>query len=77
MRQKRKTIDELAQERLPESINTAIKNIEISVVIQKTTWFHILIDRTRCELNIAVPWGAAATFVIALTKLGKHFKFWS
>jgi len=70
MRKPRQTIDELAQETLPESVQTAIHGMELSVVTQKSS-LHVVMHRTRLELKAVLDWGKALALVLSLMKIWK------
>jgi hypothetical protein len=75
MRKARQTIDELAEERLPESINGAIHGMELSIFTHKSS-LHVVMHRTKFEIQAVLDWGKIAALVVSLIQIWKGGKFW-
>jgi len=71
VKRKGQTVDALAQEKLPESINKAIDGLEIRIESQRTRWLHITANRRRCEVHLVLPWEKVATVAFGLMKVVK------
>jgi hypothetical protein len=70
LKRKSQTVDALAQEKLPVSINEAIDGLELRIETKSTRWLYITANRTRCEIHVVLSWKAVA-LACGLIKVGK------